>query len=148
MEDFIAPYAGQNVEPPKLVAQVAHGLLVQPTAGRYCRQLPATHSWVLPHALPQPPQLSGSVAVLTQAWRVVPPAVTLHRLKPVPQVVVSATQTPALHSWPAAQALPQPPQAKGLLEVSTHWLTVPPNEGIAHCVRPGRQVQVPEPLQY
>lgn len=40
----MVPYAGQNVEPPKLDAQVAHGLEVQPTAGRYERQLPATQS--------------------------------------------------------------------------------------------------------
>lgn len=61
---------------------------------------------------------------------------------------MAETQTPALHSWPEAQTLPQPPHAYGLLEVSRQVVKVPPPVVIVHCVSPGRHVQVPEPLQY
>ncbi len=105
--DFMVPYAGQNMDPPKLAAQVAHGLVVHPTAGRYARQLPATHSSSLLQRFPHPPQLSGSVLVSTQPWS--PPMV--QRFIPGPHEVDEATHAPALHSWPEAQTLPQPPQA-------------------------------------
>lgn len=72
----------------------------------------------------------------------------VHRFCPGAQAVVAETQTPALHSWPEAQTLPQPPHAYGLLEVSTQVVKEPPPPVIVHCVRPGRHAQVPEPLQY
>jgi len=93
----------------------------------------------------QPPQLSGSLFVLTQPERVVPPAEIVQRfIPPPPQDVVDETQAPALHSSPDAHCLPQPPQANGLLEVSTQR-RLPPT---VHWVSPGRQEQVPLPLQY
>jgi hypothetical protein len=94
--------------------------------------------------LVQPPQWSGSLFVLTQLARVVPPTTTLQRFILPPQVVVAATQAPALHSSPAAHCLPQAPQANGLLEVSTQARPPP----TVHWVSPGRHAQVPLPLQY
>lgn len=97
----------------------------------------------------QPPQLRGSLLVSTHDERVTPLIVTVQRfIEPVPHDVVAATHAPALHSSPVAHCLPQAPQAKGLLEVSTHAVVVPPPAVMVHCVKPGRHAQVPEPLQY
>jgi hypothetical protein len=58
--------------------------------------------------LPQAPQFAASVFVLVQ--------VPLHAVRPIVQV---AAQTPALHTWPARQALPHEPQFFASVATST-----------------------------
>jgi hypothetical protein len=76
-------------------------------------QAPSTHTCVLSQAMPQPPQLVGSVSVSIQALP--------HRANPLAHV---KPQAPSLHSARAfegaSQATPQPPQCAGSAAVSTH----------------------------
>ena len=46
------------------VPQTVHGQKLQPAAGVYARQVPATHSWPTAQAVPHVPQFAASVAVL------------------------------------------------------------------------------------
>jgi len=69
---------------------------------------------------------------------------TVHRSRPVPHVVPDAWQVPPLQTSPAAQTLPHVPQLRGSLARSTHSDVVP----MVQVVRPGRQLQLPLPLQY
>lgn len=71
------------------------------------------------HSAPQPPQLSSSVCVLTQApsQQMVPPE------QPVPQasqfIGPMAVHAPSQQREPAAQAIPQPPQLRSSIAVQT-----------------------------
>jgi len=68
-------------------------------------QVPPLQTWVLSQAWPQVPQLVGLVAVLTQALPL--------------QVVPAQVHWPLTQESPCGQALPQLPQARGSLVVST-----------------------------
>jgi hypothetical protein len=71
--------------------------------------IPLEHTWPPGHTLPQAPQCSRSVAVLTQTLLLqsvcVPGQLCMH--------------APLTHTCPAAQALPQAPQCWALARVST-----------------------------
>jgi hypothetical protein len=77
-------------------------------------QTPAVHEGVAPdavgHALAQPPQFAGSVAVLTQ--------------EPLQSVRVGShgvVQALATQLWPGVQTVAHAPQWFGSEVVSTHW---------------------------
>jgi len=84
--------------------------------------------------LPQVPQFALSVCVSTHA----PP----HDLVPVGHDV-AVVHAPPMHSRPPVQFVPHAPQLFGSVLRSTHPPPKPP-----HAVVPGRQEQMPEPLQY
>jgi hypothetical protein len=111
--------------------------VVQPMAGAYRTGLPWTQTWLLLTRVPQPPQLSASVWVSTQA-PVVPPPPVAQRWRPP---VHAALQTPpSQFGVVPVQAWPMVPQFVGLEFRSTQ---LPPT-----AVRPGRHWQVPLPAQY
>jgi hypothetical protein len=70
---------------------------------------PAVHTCPEPQAVPQPPQLRGSVDVSTQA--------PLHKDCPVAHEVVHA---PFEHTWPTWHGFEQAPQLSGFDLKSTH----------------------------
>jgi hypothetical protein len=85
-------------------------------------QVPLLHDVPAAQALPQPPQLAGSLAVFTQD---------------VPQLVIPVAhpQLPLLQALPAGHDLPQAPQLSGSLAV---LVQMPP-----HDVLPAAQPQAP-----
>jgi hypothetical protein len=100
---------------------------LQVPAGAYWRHEEATHSWFVAHAIPQPPQSSGPVS-FTQA-----------AMLPTGQPVAFPTHVclhlPAEQASPATQLLPQAPQFRTSLSVSTH---LPPQS-----TSPARQTHAP-----
>lgn len=69
----------------------------------------------------------------------------LQRVEPVPHVVAEASHFPALHTGAVlGHTLPHAPQCRGSVARLRHAVNVP----LVHCVKPGRQEQTPEPLQY
>jgi hypothetical protein len=87
-------------------------------------QVPSTHDWPVPQAVPQAPQLLRSDMVSTQY----PP----HASVPDGQLTVHVLST---HASAPVQPLPQVPQFAGSMRVSTH---VP-----EHSSRPEGHSQVP-----
>ena len=122
--------AAQQVLPDTKVAQESHGQLVQPTAGTYAWQLPLAQTSSTLHALPQPPQLSGS-----DFWFTQPPS----------QLSSAAGHFPLSH-LPSRQfcglthALPHVPQLARSAFVSTHV--------VPQRVSPGRHEHLLVPSQY
>jgi hypothetical protein len=140
--------------------------------------VPALQTCVAEHAVPQPPQLNGSFASFTQTpsqsvvpcghwhWPLTHEAVAGHFVPHAPQLFVSvaavmqallqtvvpcgqvATQTPRLHSSPAAvlHARPQAPQFAGScvtsMHVSLHATSPPeqPHRPPRHSSRPRQPV--------
>jgi hypothetical protein len=91
-------------------------------------QTPPEQTWPLAQALPQPPQLAGSLVVVTQAepHKVVPPAqVTPHLL--------------AEQACPVAQGVVQLPQYAESLVMLTHE--------VPHLVVPPAQTKLQTPLE-
>jgi len=102
---------------PQLVAlldSLTHAPLqfVVPEA-QFRAQAPAEQTSFAGQAVPQPPQLAGSLCSSTQA-----------AAPPVPQAVSPALQPqePFVHSWEPLQALAQAPQLAALLPRFTHAL--------------------------
>ncbi len=73
--------------------------------------MPPTHSSLELQACEQVPQLSKS---LSKSKHDAPHAVA--------GTVQMLLHVPASHTWPAPQAMPQPPQLFAFDWVSTHWL--------------------------
>jgi hypothetical protein len=109
-------------------------------------QAPPAQTCPVGQAAPQAPQLSGSVARLTQVW-----------LGAVPQTVPGAAQVQA-EAWqskPPVQALPQVPQLRTFVATSTQVAGVPQAVTVAgvvsqahapppHVPRPQAWLQVPQ----
>jgi hypothetical protein len=80
------------VESTSALHTALHGQVLQVKAGAYWRHSPSAQTSSRAQALPQSPQLSGSLSVFTQAKR---PAPKLHCCKLPPHPPATAEQAPA-----------------------------------------------------
>jgi hypothetical protein len=158
------PHAPQFSESLDVVTQL-RAQLVWPVA-QLARHRLSPHTWVVVHAVPQPPQLFGSLRSIAQplAHRV---SLAGHTQAPDEQLALSAqvvaqlpqwlsevarftharlhevscgaqvsAHAPRLHTWLAGQAFPQAPQLLGSLAPSEHPL--------AQAVSPSPHAQAPD----
>jgi hypothetical protein len=101
-------------------------------------QLPMTHVWPAPQAMPQPPQSCGFESTLTHA-------LPQHSSPPGQPVVwhVAVWQTPATQNEPAPQTSPQKPQLFGSVRVFT---SQPSDSTWLQSAKPGLQPTMEQAL--
>jgi hypothetical protein len=113
----VEPPVQASPQPPQLALSFVSSTQDEPHVVRPAPHVdwhvPPEHSWFAPHALPQAPQLFGSVFSLRQTT-----------LAPVPHAVRPLGQAHALfvHTSPPTHATPQPPQLLGSVASATQAL--------------------------